>query len=216
MKRLASLLLVLVMCLSLCACGSRVSEEVRALQEKIDKALEGETAYASLLEIQELYGNLSAEEQEQVENYDKLEALLKLNSIEVAGIFSINQLKGMLFDPSSFELLSISGAANDSKAAIKIDYKASAVTGETVEGTYYFLVDAPTYDETSGEWSCGLDEEFVNRYNAEVTNLFAGVDTAESDTSQYYAEAEYKGGEPVTLDTAKLMDNADLYIVEIE
>lgn len=216
MKRLSMLFLAMVMCLSLCACGSSVSEEVRVLQEKIDKALEGEPAYENLVEIREQYENLSAEEQEQVENYDKVEQFLQLNSTEVAGIFSINQLKGMLFDPSSFELLSISGVASDTKVAIRIDYNAEAVTGGTVEGTYYFLVDVPTYDEASDEWSCGLDEEFVNRYDTEVSNLFAGIDTEEADTSQYYAEAEYNGGTPVTLDIAKLSDNADLYIAEIE
>lgn len=216
MKRLSALFFAMVMCLSLCACGSNVSEEVRALQEKIDEALEGEPAYENLVEIRELYENLSAEEQEQVKNYDKFELLFQLNSTEVAGLFSINQLKGMLFDPSSFELLSIGAVASDTKVATKIDYKAEAVTGGIVEYTYYFVVDVPTYDEASGEWSCGLDEEFVNRYDTEVSNLFAGIDTAEADTSQYYAEAEYNGVEPVTLDVAKLNDNADLYIAEIE
>lgn len=215
MKKLITLFLAFAMCLSLCACGKGVSDEVKAVQRKIDKALEGEPSYESLVEIRDLYENLPLEEQEQIKNYDKLEPLFQLNSEEVAAIFSINQIKSGLKNPSSMELLSVSSVVNTTNIAVKIDYTATNSAGGTTEKTTYYVVSIPTYDEALDEWSCGLDEAFESQRNLEAIDYLLGRDIY-TNSSQEYAERAYSGKESTSLETAKLIDNADLYIAKMK
>lgn len=232
MKKGLCFILALVMCLTLCACGNsvskeqqdneqtvQVSEEVKTVQRKIDKALESEPSYESLMEIRDLYESLLAKEQAQVENYDKLERLFQLNNEEVAGVFAINKLKGRLKNPSSLEVLSVNSITYIDTCMIKIDYTAENNVGGTKEGTYYCLVNAPTYDKNSNKWSCGLNSLFISKLSLEATSSLTQADLFKNE-SQRYAKEQYNkydgSGKTTTLEPAKLMDNIDLHIIEVE
>lgn len=233
MKKGLCFILALVMCLTLCACGNsvskeqqdneqtvQVSEEVKTVQRKIDKALESEPSYESLMEIRDLYESLLAKEQAQVENYDKLERLFQLNNEEVAGVFAINKLKGELKNPSSLEVLSASSIVyDDTSIIIKIDYTAENKMGGTDEKAYYCLVNTPAYDKNSNEWSCGLDSLFQTYCYSEAASILLGS-SINKNASQDYAKGQwnfYEGYEKTTtLEPAKLMDNIDLHIIEVE
>ncbi|MBE6913510.1 MAG: hypothetical protein E7472_01045 [Ruminococcaceae bacterium] len=72
MKRTLALLLALVMCLSLCACGK--SEAVKAVESLIEGI--GSISVSSsekIKEAEDAYSALSVEEQKQVKNYEDLE-----------------------------------------------------------------------------------------------------------------------------------------------
>lgn len=72
MKKTISLLLALVMCLSLCACGK--SEEVKAVEEKIASIGEVTVEKADMIQqTQQAYDALSDEDQKKVENFDILQ-----------------------------------------------------------------------------------------------------------------------------------------------
>lgn len=73
MKKVTALALALVLCLSLCACSQ--SEEAKAAQEAISQI--GEVTYSSgsaITAAEELFNNLTAEEQASVKNADDLTA----------------------------------------------------------------------------------------------------------------------------------------------
>ena len=91
MKKLIALLLTLVLCLSLCACGK--SEAAQAVEEMIDGI--GEVTYeskAKLDEIEAAYESLSDKEKEEVENYDSFlaakEAYIKEAHIYEVTVFA--------------------------------------------------------------------------------------------------------------------------------
>lgn len=69
MKKFLSVVLVVVMCLSLCACGK--SDAVKNVEAQIE-ALSAESTYKELNAVFELYDALEAEEKEKVENIDIL------------------------------------------------------------------------------------------------------------------------------------------------
>ena len=72
MKKGISLVLVLVMCLSLCACGK--SEEVKAVEEKIASIGEVSIDKADIIqEVNQAYEALSDKDKEKVENFDILQ-----------------------------------------------------------------------------------------------------------------------------------------------
>jgi len=72
MKKTIALLLVLVMCLSLCACGK--SEEVIAVEEKIASIGEVTIDKADvIMEANQAYAALSDEDKKKVENFDALQ-----------------------------------------------------------------------------------------------------------------------------------------------
>lgn len=72
MKRAVSLILALIICLSLCACGK--SEEVKAVEEKIASIGEVSIEKADIIqEVNQAYEALSDEDKEKVENFDILQ-----------------------------------------------------------------------------------------------------------------------------------------------
>lgn len=72
MKKIISLVLALVMCLSLCACGK--SEEVKAVEEKIASIGEVSIDKADIIqEVNQAYEALSDKDKEKVENFDILQ-----------------------------------------------------------------------------------------------------------------------------------------------
>ena len=64
MKRVISVILLLALCLGLCACKSGAVKEVEA---QID-ALTAESSYSDIYSVYQLYCDLSAKEQQKVEN----------------------------------------------------------------------------------------------------------------------------------------------------
>lgn len=72
MKKTVSLLLALVMCLTLCACGK--SEEVIAVEEKITSIGEVTIERANIIqEVNQAYDALRDEDKKKVENFDVLQ-----------------------------------------------------------------------------------------------------------------------------------------------
>lgn len=72
MKKVISLVLALVMCLSLCACGK--SEEVKAVEEKIASIGEVSIDKADIIqEVNQAYEALHDEDKEKVENFGTLQ-----------------------------------------------------------------------------------------------------------------------------------------------
>lgn len=94
MKKLIALLMALVMCLSLCACGK--SDAVKAVQKAISEI--GEVTYSSgsvITEAQQLYDELSEAEQKTVKNLDVLtEAQEKYNEIVLV---PVSEMAGYIY-----------------------------------------------------------------------------------------------------------------------
>ena len=217
MKRMIARVLSAVMILSLCACGNGVSEEARAVQHKIDKALESTPTYGELEEIRESYNDLLEEERATVKDYDKIEPLFELNATEVSAVYAVQQLKDRLKNPSSLKLLSvaISKPYENTSVPIKIDYTAENNIGGTVEDTYYCVVSLATYDKDNDTWSCGLESLFQSRYRLELVNSLLGSKSS-IEGSQEYAKKEYNRGKPANLDAEKIISNQALTIKEVE
>lgn len=248
MEKLIALLMALVLCLPLCACGnnasegidqeisaatdesqgaeetSSMSEEVRTVQRKIDKALESDLSYEKLVEIQNLYEELLSDEQKQIKNYNSFKALLQLDRADVAAILSINKLKELLENPSTLELLAVDcvTARYVDCMMVKINYTAANEYGIRSDATSYFTVDIPTYNYMSKVWSCKLEDSF-NRlwtFYDDDSYVLAGFgflqtktkNDAQKEAKQSYDREVSSGGDFVSLDPVKLLYNIDLNI----
>ena len=229
-KKLLLGILISIFSISLSACGNdienqsennaattqEISEEVRTLQRKIDKALEVEPSYEDLIEIRELYEDLLNAEQEQVTNYDNIEKMFTLSDGTVACIYAANILKDNLKNPSTLNVISASCVKDTTFETIyiKIDYAADNNVGGTVENEYYCMVDVPIEDE-NGNWSCKLDDLFESSYNLELINGMLG--TSSGMSSQDTARQRYNShsNDAIEVNAAQIMDNLDLPITDL-
>lgn len=223
-KKCCVWLLLSVLIVGLCACSSdfknksdeKMSEEVRILQRKIDKALESEPSYEDLIEIRELYEDLLNAEQEQVTNYDRIEGMFSLSYETVACIYATNKLKENLKNPSTLNVISASCVKDSSfeTLCIKIDYTADNNVGGTVEDEYYCMVDVPIKDE-NGNWSCKLDDLFEKFYNLELLN--GALRTSSRISSQDKARKEYNrySDDATEVNAVQIMDNLNLSITDL-
>ena len=212
-KFILSLAIAMTILLSACGSSSEVPENVKTLQHKIDKALESEPTYDDIAEIKELYDDLLKAEQEMITNYDKIEAMNKIDSNVVSCVFAANKLRDQLKNPNSLEILSAKCYENDGTVAIMIDYNASNDLGGTVEDYYYCLLDTPTED--NGTWSCKLDHLFAGECDLELVNAALGSNS--STSSQETARKAFSKGESsaIEVNPSQIMDNIDMAITEL-
>jgi len=214
-KRILSYIVATLMCLSLLSCGSKepkIPENVQVVQREVDKALESTATYSDLKEAQALYNDLLKEEQSLVRQYDLIEKKLALTEYEVAAIFSIQELKQYLKNPSSLKLISLSVTKNSlDEYFVKIDYSATNDFGGNVDDTFYTSTDLPTYDSTQKTWSC----KFTNMYIIE--RRYALYGSGSMDKLQKDAKDDYdsKASNAIYLDIEKITDNINLSITKI-
>ena len=76
MKKIIALLLALMMCLTLCACGK--SQEVKAVEEAIG-TLTAESSYKDIHDVWEQYSQFESKDKEKVENISEMEAYCNTN-----------------------------------------------------------------------------------------------------------------------------------------
>lgn len=215
-KRIAVMSCACVLAMGLFACGPKMSEEARAVQRKIDKALESEPTYEDLVEIQNGYDDLLLKEQETIQNYDKIEEQLKVTASDVAIIYSANQFKPKLKNPSSLEIISASVTPVDSEDGgyyVKLDYTATNGFGAAVEDIVYWEVDQPVYDEAADQWSCKTDDDFAEWMETdELYEYFSGVeqnDCQEMTKSHY----EFNLYGEITANVEKIKNNLNMSIL---
>ena len=147
---------------------SSLSEEARAVQRKIDKAMESELDYTELKEIQKMYNDLLNAEQETIKNYDKIEEQLTLSDVEACCVYTAEYIKPMLKFQSSFKIVKIETLREYSKADsaykqkiyVKMNFTADNSMGGSIEHTYYSVFNAPTYNDVSKEWDCEFESFF--------------------------------------------------------
>ena len=217
MKKFVALSCACILTINLFACGEKMSEEAESIQRKIDKALESEPTYEDLVEIQNGYNDLLMEEQETIQNYDQIQEKLKLTDLDIAAIYTANQLKGMLKNPSSLELLSAGVAIDDKdpKYYVKLVYTAANNVGGNIEDTFYWIVTKPSYDEAQERWGCRTEPDFLDAYETEaLLNSLIGTDDhyfQDSAGSSYDHFIEESG----ELSPQKIMDNIDTPIYEV-
>ena len=113
-KRRMFFVCAVILCIMLSACASKeaeLPEMVKAVQHKIDKALESEPTYADLLEIQDDYDELLKSEQELVKNYDRIEKMISEADASASSddslqysIAAVNMLKKYLKHPDTLDI----------------------------------------------------------------------------------------------------------------
>ena len=227
-KRVAVVALGLLMAFSMVACAEKVPENVKEVQHKIDKALESEPSYKDLKEIQELYDDLLSAEQEKIENYDKIEQLLKPSETDVACAYAVLNLKYQLSNPSSLVVnsanCSLSGgtmiSTGNKEVYVKIEYSAENGYGAMIDDTFYCVEECPKY--VNGKWKCKLQDSYSRNYQLDLLNTLydaqMGLSGSHSE-AQEKAQREYENnanGEPIVeVDVDRLNDSQSIAIEDL-
>ena len=215
-----------ILCLTACSSGNTeknneksvaedAPEAVKTLQHKIDKALESEPTYEDIVEIMEEYDDLLKAEQDMITNYDKIEAMNKIDANVVSCVFAANKLKEHLKNPNSLEIIEAECGIDGDTIAVKLDYKADNSIGGSVEDEYYCLMDTPV--ENNDKWTCQLDAYFASLYNQEMIGSLLGSNSRGGD-SQKEAKDHFDkySDEVVEVSVDQIMDNIDMSITEIQ
>lgn len=231
-KRVAVIALSVLMAFSMVACAGKVSEDVpenvKEVQHKIDKALESEPSYKDLKEIQELYDDLLNAEQEKVENYDKIEQLLKPSETDVACAYAVLNLKYQLSNPSSLVVnsanCSLSGgtmiSTGNKEVYVKIEYSAANGYGAMIDDTFYCVEECPKF--VNGKWKCKLQDSYSRNYQLDLLNTLYDVQMGQSGShseAQEKAQRAYENnanGEPIVeVDVDRLNDSQSIAIEDL-
>lgn len=207
-----------VLAMGLFSCSLMMSEEARAVQRKIDKALESEPTYEDLVEIQNDYDDLLLKEQETIKNYDKIEEQLKVTASDVAIIYSANQFKPKLKNPSSLEIISASVTpvnSEDGGYYVKLDYTATNSFGAALEDIVYWQVEQPVYDESTDQWSCKTNDDFAEWM--EIDEEYESLTGIESNDCQEMTQIHYENSEYGEIDAnvEKIKNNLDMSISDL-
>ncbi|WP_022761970.1 hypothetical protein [Butyrivibrio sp. AD3002] len=165
-KKLSIFVVSVVLAIAFIGCGkTETSEMVKAVQHKIDKALESNPSYADLTEIVNDYDELLIAEQEQVKDFDKIEK--KISDYQKAAsndesiqrsVRAIEMIKEQLKHPNSMEIRSIEYGeqTNDDINIAKhvhIEFAAdNEVGGSAVGAAMYTYIYYPNGDNTNKEW----------------------------------------------------------------
>lgn len=227
-KRIAVAALSVLLALSMGACAEKVPENVKEVQHKIDKALESEPSYKDLKEIQDLYDDLLNEEQEKVENYDKIESLLKPSETDVACAYAVLNLKEQLSNPSSLVINSAKCSLSpgteistgNKTVYVKIDYSAANGFGAMLDDTFYCVEECPKF--VSGRWKCKLEDSYSRNYQLDLLNTLYDAQMGQSRThneAQEKAQRAYENNtnsEPVVdVDIDRLNDSQSIAIEDL-
>lgn len=228
-KRVAVVALSVLMAFSMVACTGKVSEDVpenvKEVQHKIDKALESEPSYKDLKEIQELYDDLLNAEQEKVENYDKIEQLLKPSETDVACAYAVLNLKYQLSNPSSLAVNSAkcslsSGTAGNKEVYVKIEYSAANGYGAMIDDTFYCVEECPKY--VNGKWKCKLQDSYSRNYQLDLLNTLydaqmgrSGSHSEAQEKARQAYENNAKGQSIVKVDVDRLNDSQSIAIEDL-
>lgn len=197
MKKIISLLLALVICLSLCACGK--SQAVRAVEEAIQAIGEVSTDSKNAIEnADNLYNALSSKEKDQVENYNILEQAQKVYVFELSKT-AYNKICKAYEMTDAFASDTYEGwrvGATEQKALLSADNCAEYLTRkmklteeELRDGIAYRLISThATIDGVRIEYNWesatednkaylrSLDSAFLKSYQRKSnTNVFVGV-----------------------------------------
>lgn len=167
-------LIAIMFVLTFVGCGFQpTSEYVTNLQHKIDKAIESEPTYADLKEIVNEYDELLAAEQEQVNNYNKIQQMISdyesdvLNDESVTfSVKAIEIMKTHLKHPDTLDIRSIEylkGSEVNETQTVHIKFAAdNEVGGSAVGAAIYTYVHYPNGEFEDYDWIYFDDDSMYN------------------------------------------------------
>lgn len=197
MKRIMLVLLCLCMVFSLVACGGSTSttkvetvpESVKALQHKIDKAMETPPTNERIEEIKKEYGDLLSSEQAMVKNYEKVIEMYTVDKHTLSCIVAVNEIQSTLSSTSSFRLVEAEcSMLSDYSGVLKITYKVNGTENK------YFRTFSMTSDIKTDRWTCKVKADSEQS----AKDIFKGV-----------ALGMYKS---VKVDTNQVMNNLNVSV----